>query len=321
MTIPTLLAAATPFVDLNSGSAATMAGVTLSIARRYFVLAVVLGFLLEAFGVSPTGKRDYAACTWRAVVVLILLAFYPSIFGSVVNLASDVAAQVTPPSVFEQLGTQFRDSLKTSYARPTSAAASTGATPSGGIASPTDLALRVTGGLLFDSIIALLATVALAITWLVTVLAAMLVTLFYILGPLALVFAVPRMSDTGSRWFTELITFCSWPIFSGLLLQIVVSFGSHVVFGTGSGPVTAVASALLMTACAIATPVLASRLVGGSVKSAAAHGAQTAASFAKKSASLYKSAFAGARVAAGDPTAVAATAAVAAAPTNAPGGN
>ena len=48
MIASTLLAAATPFVDLNSGATASMAAVTLSIARRYFILAVLLGFLLEA---------------------------------------------------------------------------------------------------------------------------------------------------------------------------------------------------------------------------------------------------------------------------------
>ena len=320
MSIPMLIATATPFVDLTTGATASMAAVTLSIARRYFILAVLLGFLLEAFGPSPTGKRDLGSCTWRAIVVLILLTFYPSIFGSVVNLASDVAAQVTPPSIYEQLGQQYRDSLKTSFARPTTTPATTSGSATSAVPAPTDFAWRVTGGLLFDGIVTLLATIGLAVTWLITVLAGMLVTLFYIIGPLALAFAVPRMSDTGTRWFTELITLCSWPIFSGLLLQITVSLGNHLIFGTGAGPLATVSSALLMTACAIATPVLASRLVGGSVKSAAAHGAQTASSFAQKGAALYQRTFATARAAAGDPTA--AVAAVApAAPTNPPGGN
>ena len=317
-----LVAAAAPLVDLKTGAAATMADSTLGIARKYFVVAMMIGFLLEAFGKSPTATRDYAACTWRAVLVLILLTFYTTIFGSVVNLTSDLAAQVTPPSVLEKLTTDYRGRLKTLYARsPEQQAASTvkneePTLPSG------DLAWKVTGGLVFDSIVMLLATLGLAITWLVTALAALFVTLFYILGPLALVFAVPRISETGTRWFAEFVSFCSWPIISGLLLQITVSLGTHLIYGTGSGPLTTIASALLMTASAIATPILAHRLIGGSVKTAASHGAQSAASFAQKGAAAYKRAFGGARAAAGDPTAAAGAAASVAArtaPSNTPG--
>ena len=307
---------AAPFVDLSTGAAATMTAATLSVARKYFVFAALLGFLLEAFGKAPTQVRDYGACTWRAVIVLMLLIFYPTIIGSVVNLAGDLAAQVTPPSTVEQLGAQYRERLKTLFGP--AAAPATPAPPSGSQApqTPSSPFWRITGGLFFDSIVMLLATVGLAITWLMTALAGLLITLFYILGPLALVFAVPRISETGTRWFAELLTFCSWPILSGLLLQITVSLGSTLFYGTGSGPLATVAGALLMTASAIATPVLASRLVGGSVKSAAAHGAQTAASIASKGAALYRRNFAPTRA---DRPARAARSRNQAAPANAPG--
>ncbi len=315
-----LLAAAAPFVDLKTGAAATMVATTLSVSRKYFVFAVLIGLLLEAFGKSPTDVRDYAACTWRAIVVLILLAFYPTIFGSVVNLTSDLAAQVTPPSTVEKLGSDYRARLKMVYA-PTQQPDASPTKANTPTLPTSELAWRIPGGLLFDSVVMLLATLGLAITWLMTALAGLLITLFYILGPLALVFAVPRISDTGTRWFAEFVTFCAWPILSGLLLQITVSLGSHLVYGTGSGPITTIASALLMTASAIATPVLANRLVGGSIKSAAGHGAQTAASLAQKGWALSKRAFMAARAATGDPTAVAATAASAVvrpAPSNPP---
>src|SRR5262249_1211060 len=107
--------------------------------------------------------------------------------------------------------------------------------------------------------------------------------------------------------------FCSWPILSGLLLQITVSLGGSLIYGTGSGPLATIASALLMTASAIATPVLANHLIGGSVKSAPAHGAQTAAGLATKGLSLYKSAFGVAKAASRGPAGAAAGAAAMAA--------
>jgi len=319
-----LLGAAAPFVDLKSGAAASMATASLGAARKYFVVAIMIGYLLEAFGKAPTDARDYAACTWRWVVLLFLLTFYTTIFGSVVNLTSDLAAQVTPPSVIEKLVTDQRARLKGLYVRKEAEEPAAPAVAPGQerVQTSTDLTWKLTGGLLFDSLVTLIAALGLVINWVVTVFAALLVTLFYILGPLALVCAVPRNSDTGTRWFAEFVTFCSWPIISGLLLQITVSFGSHLVFGTGAGPLATVASALLMTVSAIATPVLASRLVGGSVKSAAAHGAQTAAAIAQKGTALSRRALAAVRAASGDPTAAAGVAravAPSASPSNSPG--
>src|SRR5438874_1394510 len=65
--------------------------------------------------------------------------------------------------------------------------------------------------------------------------------------------------------------------------RITVALGSHLIFGTGAGVIETLASSLLMTASAIATPVLCSKLVGGSVKSAASHGVDAARNFASSS--------------------------------------
>lgn len=127
--------------------------------------------------------------------------------------------------------------------------------------------------------VALLAAIGLVVHWLVSRLAILLISLFYVLGPLALVFSIPNVSDTGTKWFSEFLAFCTWPIISGLLLRITVALGSHLIFGTGPGAIATLATALLMTASAIATPTLANRLVGGGVKSAASQGLETARLF------------------------------------------
>ena len=95
--------------------------------------------------------------------------------------------------------------------------------------------------------------------------------------------SIPAVSDVGTKWFSEFLSFCAWPIISGLLLRITVALGSHLIFGTGAGVIETLASSLLMTASAIATPVLCSKLVGGSVKSAASHGVDAARNFASSS--------------------------------------
>src|SRR5207237_2559442 len=98
-----------------------------------------------------------------------------------------------------------------------------------------DLIGKVTGGLLMDSLVGLFAAVGLVVHWLVARLAILLMTLFYVLGPLALVFSIPAVSDIGTKWFSEFLSFCAWPVISGLLLRITVALGSHLIFGTGAG--------------------------------------------------------------------------------------
>lgn len=275
--------------SFRTGAIAEMVGTTLHLARLYFVFAALLGYLLEWVGKSPSAPKDYAGCTWRSFIVLFLLAFYTQVFGSVVNLSNALAQQVTPPSVGERLYTDFKTQLKASYrrmneaqdraARASNPAAAAQALQEEQSASQS-IVRTLTGGILMDSLVALLAAIGLVVHWLVGRLALLLIGLFYVLGPLALVFSIPAVSDIGARWFSEFLSFCAWPIISGLLLRITVALGSHLIFGTGAGTVETLASSLLMTTSAIATPVLCSKLVGGSVKSAASHGLDTARSFA-----------------------------------------
>jgi hypothetical protein len=279
-------------ISFKTGAIAEMVTTTLRIARLYFVFALLVGYLVEWAGKSPGAPRDYAGCTWRSFIVLFLLAFYTQVFGSVVNLSNAITQQVTPPTVGERLYTDFKTQLKSTYGRMMDAQDRATQASNPEVAAKAldeadkasvDLIGKVTGGLLMDSLVGLFAAVGLVVHWLIARLAILLMTLFYVLGPLALVFSIPAVSDIGTKWFSEFLSFCAWPIISGLLLRITVALGSHLIFGTGAGVIETLASSLLMTASAIATPVLCSKLVGGSVKSAASHGVDAARNFASSS--------------------------------------
>src|SRR5262249_32162743 len=93
----------------------------------------------------------------------------------------------------------------------------------------------ILGGVVFDSMIAMLVLVGQAAHWVMGFLARVLGILFYVLGPLALVFSIPRASDLAGRWFRMFVTILSWPIFSGLILSIGLSVGSKGMALEGLG--------------------------------------------------------------------------------------
>src|SRR5215467_16339902 len=100
------LAANGPAVlDLTSGTPKELLGKTLAIAMDLVVPLFLFGLLLEVFGQSPTRARDYAGYGFRLVVFLVLLKFYGTIFGSVVNFTEGLANRVTPPDVWDSFST------------------------------------------------------------------------------------------------------------------------------------------------------------------------------------------------------------------------
>ena len=100
--------------------------------------------------------------------------------------------------------------------------------------------------------------------------------LLFCLGPLALVAHLPRPSRTATRWFSHFVTVMSWPIFSGLLLSILVAMGREGA-ETG-GYLAAVIASLLTAGMALATPRLASHVVGGTLENLIANGWDSAKS-------------------------------------------
>ncbi len=233
------------------------------IAWEFFPLALILGLVIEAFGRGPGQGRDLSVVIWRAVVVMFLLFFYVPIFnGLIVNVFDPLADKVTPVS---GMGEFLDRAAKAAQGLPTSTtSAMTVPQPTGSSSGSvvSGLTSKV-GGFFYDSLVAFLLLVAEGLIIVMVKLGKVLAALLFCIGPLALVAAIPRPSSTGTKWFSHFITVLSWPIFTGLLLSIMVAMGSE---GTETaGYIAAVIASLLMGAIALATPKLAAQVVGGTL--------------------------------------------------------
>jgi type IV secretion system protein TrbL len=104
------------------------------------------------------------------------------------------------------------------------------------------------------------------VNWLSRILTATL----FVIGPLALVAGIPRVSSTGTRWFVRFVTIASWPVFSGVLLSVLVTLGAQGAVRRTY--LECLVAALVMLVTALATPLLASHVIGGALDNAASHG-------------------------------------------------
>lgn len=234
------------------------------IAWEFFPLALILGLLVEAFGRAPGQGRDLSVVIWRAVVVMFLLFFYVPIFnGLIVNVFDPLADKVTPLS---GMGEFLDRAAKAAQGMPTSTTAGTalpqppGSSSGGAVGSLTSKV----GGFFYDSLVAFLLLVAEGLIIVMVKLGKVLAALLFCIGPLALVGAIPRPSSTGTKWFGHFVTVLSWPIFTGLLLSIMVAMGSEGA--ETAGYIAAVIASLLMGAIALSTPRLAAQVVGGTLE-------------------------------------------------------
>jgi len=243
-------------------------GKSLGVAKSFLFLAAFLGYALEAFGRSPTAERDYGAVTWRLVVVLFLLWNYQPIFGSVINLMDRVEREVAPPSTWEQLTaavTRNQTALEELSAhgeapQPAGAVGQQAATR-----KPSTLTSWV-----YEALVTIVQLLGEGLVFLIRWMSKILTAALFIVGPLALVAGIPRMSSTGSRWFLRFVTIASWPIFAGVLLAVMVALG-----GQGAqyrSYLECLVASLVMLVTALSTPALASHVVGGALQNFAATG-------------------------------------------------
>jgi hypothetical protein len=257
-------------LDLTSGVIGQYTSTTLGLAWALFVFCFVLALLVEAFGRSPAAPKDFGGVVFRALVVLMLLAFYGKLFGSLFGLAEGIAGRVAPREVWEQF-TQAQSSWLNAVEN---------STKGGPMGASLGGALE---GYFFDSLVALGLLLGQASLWLINTFGRVLAALLYVLGPLALVFSIPRSVDSGGRWFRVFVSVLCWPVLSGLLVSLSVSFGLQgsgggQSAGEGSGRAfEAVALAGLMGVISFAVPVVASALVGGSLGAVSAGWASVAA--------------------------------------------
>jgi hypothetical protein len=272
-------------LDLTSGAPKELLGKTLGIAMGLIVPCFLFGLLLELFGQSPAKPRDYAGYGFRLVVIVVLLKFYGTIFGSVVNFAEGLATRVTPQEVWSSFSRAQAQNFEKLWKRKSAADEAAAKAAAKG---QNDAAMKhsmesaniggsILGGLVFESLVAVLVLIGQAAHWVMGFLARVLGILFYVLGPLALVFSIPRASDAAGRWFRMFVTILSWPIFSGLILNIALSVGSQGMALDGVGAAFAsVVAALLLIATAVVTPFLAAAMVGGTLKNIAQQGLDAA---------------------------------------------
>ena len=267
-------------LDLTNGATSDMLDKTLTLARDFWLLCFVVALLWEAFGSSPTAQKDYGAVLYRSIMILLLLIAYRPIFGTVINVTQEIAARVTPPDAHEQFARQLDFAMAARDAQGAQSATAAARTADGQVVDPPQLNTSLQkwhqsmwGGWLFNGALGLMLLLGASVHWVLRMFAAILCALFYVVGPLALVFSLPRISGVGARWFGHFVTVASWPIFSGLLLAITLQLGVKGLLGQEA--FGALAASLVMLLTAIATPVLAGKLVGGS-PSVVGHGSAMA---------------------------------------------
>lgn len=259
-----------PVLDLTSGAPAKYYGVIMGIARDAFLFSFVLGLALEAFSSAPSAPRDYAGVVQRAVIVLALLVFFPTIFGTVIRSTDGLATQLTPPDVWEKFWQASANYLQANYdgSKDPSVAQVQGAEAEPGfldsVANAAKYAGRLAGGGIFNAFLTMAMLICQGLHWVIGTLAHVLIALLYVVGPLALVGSIPKASGVGGRWFLTFVTIAFWPVISALLLAITSELGLQAFLAQGA--FGSLASAMLIAATAVATPSIASALIGGGVK-------------------------------------------------------
>jgi hypothetical protein len=240
----------------------------LRVAWTFMPLALIVALAVEAFGHSPGLPRDFSTVVWRVVLVVFLLLFYVPLFNGLMKHVFDpLADAVTPVS---GLGEFLRQSIEAAKGLPSSQADQVIA--EGGVTGAATAIVQGAGfgGFFYDSLVSLLLLVAEGLTIVLGKLGKLLAALLFCIGPLALVAAVPRPSRTGTRWFSHFVTILSWPIFSGLLLSILVAMGRD---GSDTGGyLGAIVASLITAGMALVIPRLAYHIVGGTLENLIASG-------------------------------------------------
>ncbi len=252
----------------RSGVLKDLLGKTLGVARSFLFLSAFLAYALEAFGRAPSEGRDYGAVTWRLVLVLFLLWNYQAVFGGVIGLLDRLEREVAPDSTWKALitrATEMRQALE-ALASNGEAPPSPSAQPSAPSAGPLSRLASWT----YEALVAVVQLLAEGAVFLINWLSRILTATLFILGPLALVAGIPRVSRTGTRWFLRFVTIASWPIFSGVLLSVLVTVSAQGALRRSY--LECLVAALVMLVTALSTPTLASHVIGGALENFAAAG-------------------------------------------------
>jgi hypothetical protein len=282
-------------VSLKSGAIKQLLDTSSGLAWSLVLFCFVLALAIEIFGRAPGAPSDLGGCVWRLFVVIALLASYPKVTGSLINLATQLASRVEPKETLEQFA-------KTQAARIEAMTAASQQASDGQGASFAESI----GGYVFDSLVALVVVFGNAIAWLMAFLARVLTVVLYVIGPIAIVFSIPRLG-VGGRWLRMLATVLAWPFISNLLFRISLALGFEgMTAAQGMGAAFAsILTSMLVVCVALVTPVLASALVGGGISNLVSAGVAVAWSHAVSGAAAAARFGDGMRTAGGHATAAA----------------
>lgn len=120
------------------------------------------------------------------------------------------------------------------------------------------VALRRTA---MESALSIIFTFLGAVKYVVEQLGAVLTAVFYILGPLALVAGIPKKSGTAGNWFKHFVTYASWPVFTSLVMQLVIAVSVKTV-SDDAGYADALLAALAVAMSFSSVPMLAGQIIG-----------------------------------------------------------
>jgi hypothetical protein len=258
-------------LDFTQGPLGALFTKIMSLAKSFLFLASFIGLFVEAFGRAPGTPREYGAVVWRLVIVLFLLTYYQHVFGTVLNLTRYIADKVEPEKnallAYESESAKFKAAMQKNLSL-------TQATEAFGVPAASNEKGSGFAGWMYDTLINFFILIAQAVVFVVLWLSKILSAMFFLLGPLALVAAIPRPSHTGGLWFKHFVTVSCWPIFTGLLLSIVVNLGAQ---GAGGETYLAsIVSACVMAFTALSAPVLANHIIGGALANLASAGLSSA---------------------------------------------
>ena len=270
-------------LDFTQGPLGGLFAKIMALAKSFLFLAIFIGLFVEAFGRAPGTQREYGAVVWRLVIILFLLTYYQHVFGTVLNLTRYIADKVEPEKnallAYQSESAKFKAAMQKNLAQAQAAASDAGAQPSSygaafGVPSAPNEKGSGFAGWMYDTLINFFILIAQAVVFVVLWLSKILSAMFFLLGPLALVAAIPRPSHTGGLWFKHFVTVSCWPIFTGLLLSIVVDLGAQ---GAGGETYLAsIVSACVMAFTALSAPVLANHIIGGALANLASAGLSSA---------------------------------------------
>lgn len=266
-------------LDLASGPVASLYGrvAGLAVAALFFLTAVAMA--VEAFGATPDQPRQLTRPVWRAVLCLAILQGYPMLAGTVAQTFTGMARSLTGPQVLNQFQelldakmARFKEADSARLKQEAAVADPQSGSWGGGISAAMNSMSAQAGGQIFAAILTLALLLCLGCYAVFQNLSAILLAVLYVVGPLSVVGSVLSPS-LGKKWLTTFVSISTWPLISGVLLQLTAEICGVWLRSDSSSPSEILIAALSVAVIGLVTPAVASSLIGDSLGNAVSTGA------------------------------------------------